>query len=514
MQRGYVNYLYLPKHDALDAMQMMQVVYTLLNSVYDYILISKSYAEFPQIACKSLEDVFIFFELFNKKNMACILEDGFGRYMRLPSHNVEENVQDLLSVYSKIRLKNEFILSQRSRLRPVFRLSQRNFGYRKEKPLIFVFPIFLAVGGVERNTIEVMRSLKDRYEFCLITMERHSLAQGSLHYQLEGICNYVFDLREMVEFENYLNILYELNEIFHPDIVWLCNNSPWFENHIVQVREIFHSAAMIAQDVYDTKIGWVEYYKNPVIKLFDRYIAVTELIRDTFINTYQILPEKIDVIYSVVDGEKIREEMKNPHSRVAILKEYGLEKDKHHFAFVGRFTEQKDPIRFLRLVEQVRDNHLDKVHFVMVGDGVLGKQADEYILKHKLQNYVCRMPYVDNTPRLIGVLDGLILTSVYEGMPIVSIESMCMSTPVFSTDTGDLRRFLEGNHCGKIIDEKQDDYENFMEFYTALPEYAERASECAAKMLDFFSATNIAQKYCETFEKAIREHKGRDEASC
>lgn len=504
MQRGYTNYLYLPQKEPLDAMQMMQAAYTLLNSVYDYVLISKSYAEFPQIACKCLEDVLLISELSYKEDVVCILENGIGRYMRLPSYKVETNTLDILTKYPEIHLENEYILCQRRGMRPVFRISQRKFAHRKEKPVIFVFPIFLAVGGVERNTIEVMRSLKDRYEFCLITMERHSLSQGSLHYQLDGICDHVFDLREIVEFDHYLDILYELNELFQPDIVWLCNNSPWFESHIMQVRKIFKNAAMIAQDVYDTKVGWIEYYKNPEMKLFDRYIAVTELISDTFIRKYQLSLDKIDIIYSVVDGTKIQRELDSPRKRECILEQYGLEKNKKQFAFIGRLTDQKDPIRFLQLVEEVRNNHIDDVHFVLVGDGVLGKEAEAYIIKRQLQDYVCRIPYVDNTPRFISALDGLILTSAYEGMPIVSIEAMCMSVPIFSTDTGDLKRFVKQNGCGQIIDENHSDYDNFIEFCSSLSQYKENASKCAADMLNFFSATQVAKKYCETFEKAMQ----------
>lgn len=505
LQRGYVNYLYFPKKEPLDAAQMLQVVYTLLNSVYEYILVSKSYAEFPQIACKCIEDVFVLSELSYQGNSRNILKEGIGRYMRLPSYKIEDNVLDLLSIYPQIRLENEFILSQKGNTKPVFRISQRVFTHRKEKPLVFVFPIFLAVGGVERNTIEVMRSLKGQYEFCLVTMERHSLSQGSLHYQLKGICNYVFDLREIVEFEHYLDTLYELNEIFHPDIVWLCNNSPWFESHAVQIRKIFSKAAMIAQDVYDTKVGWIEYYKNPEMKLFDRYIAVTELIRDTFIKKYQLPLNKIDVIYSAVDGTRIQKEVDNRPPRDAIMEQYGLDRNMKQFAFVGRLTEQKDPIRFLELVKQIQNNHIDDVHFILVGDGVLGKEAETYILQNGLQDYVCRIPYVDNTPRLIGAIDGLILTSVYEGLPIVSIEAMCMSTPVLSTDTGDLKRFVEQNRSGQIIDVGQSDYENFMKFYSALPEYKDNASKCATDMLNFFSAKHIAQRYCETFEKGMHK---------
>ena len=53
----------------------------------------------------------------------------------------------------------------------------------KSKPVVFVFPIFLAVGGVERNTIEIMRQLNDRFDFVVVTMERLRPEQGSLAAQ-------------------------------------------------------------------------------------------------------------------------------------------------------------------------------------------------------------------------------------------------------------------------------------------------------------------------------------------
>lgn len=500
MHMGYSNYLYNPCEEPLDITQMLQVAYTLLNEVIDYVLVSKSYIEFPKIACKNLSDVFVYNANLTDISDLSRMKVAKGRYMRLPAYSIEKNVIDVLEYNKEIKLNKEYYIGTNN---IDYRISHRIFGKRENnKPLIFVIPIFLAVGGVERNTVEIMRLLKEEYDFCLITLERHVEQQGSLHYQLQGVCRYIFDLKEITEHEHYLYTLFELKDIFHPELIWLCNNSPWFEQHTKQIRKLFDDIPIIAQDVYDTKEGWIEYYKNAEVKTFDRFIAVTRLIRDTFISEYQIPEEKIDVIYSAVDDVYIRDVKKKNLSYDVICDKYGLDKEKEHYSYVARLTEQKNPLRYLKLVKELMKDNAEKMQFIMVGDGVYKEKVDDYIIQNNLQNQLIRIPYVSNTPEFIGILDGLIITSHYEGLPIVCIEAMSMGTPIFSTDTGDTKRFVEDNQCGKIIDDTMSDTENFMEFHERLSFYKKNAAEHADEMLKFFSAKNVSRQYSESFNKA------------
>lgn len=507
LQRGYVNYLYCPKKEALDAVQMMQVVYTLLNSVYDYIIVSKAFEEYPVIAAKAVEDIIVYSELILDEHGEIKYNKGIGRYMRLPSFHVEPNLLNLNDYINNIELSDDYLFKPRNELQPVFRMSRRTFEYKKEKPLIFVFPIFLAVGGVERNTIETMRSLKNYYNFCVVTMEKHSKAQGSLHFQLKDMCEYIFDLREITEFEHYLEILYELERMFSPDAIWLCNNNPWFEINTMQIRSIFKNTPIIAQDVYDTKEGWIEYYDTPGVKSFDRYIAITELIRECFRNKYGIADEKIDVIYPVVDGAKVKKALNSKETYEQICAEYDLDPKAEHYSFVARLSEQKNPIRYLELVDEAHKKYGNQIQFIMVGNGPLSDDIDRYIADKHMEEIVKRIAYIEEVPRFMRVLNGLIITSNYEGMPIVSIEAMSMSVPILSTDVGDLKRFLEKTHGGVIIDEKQKDIQNFDQFRDNLTIYAGNAEKHAAEILEFFSSDIVAKKYIDSFEKAMKAYK-------
>lgn len=499
----YATYIYRPKERPLNYVQMQQVIYELLNNIYDYVLVSKSYQDFPEVTCSEIEDVLVYTSMMERNGEFSWNSVAQGRYMRLPSFNCETTHVNLLTINPNIKLKSDNILVQdNSREISKFRISERVFSFEKKKPVIFVFPIFLAVGGVERNTVEVMRRLKNEYTFCMITMEHHTKSQGSLHYQLEGICDHVYDLKEIVEFDNYLPLLHELNNIYSPDIIWLCNNSPWFEKHTAQIRKIFRNASIIAQDVYDTKVGWIEYYNLPEVQKFNRYIAITELIKDTFINKYKISEHKIDVIYPVVDDQHIRQEKINGLSYIEVCRKYNLDSNRMHFATIGRITEQKNPIRYLKMVKELIGKY-PQAQFIMVGDGNLNKDVDEYIQKNGMEQKVIRIPYISNAVEFIKILDGLVILSVFEGMPIVSIEAMSFGVPIISTDVGDLKRFLMQTQGGVILDESKSDVENFEVFFNNLKEYKENAEKWSDKILQFFSAENIAELYKQCFNKEI-----------
>ncbi|MDE7310515.1 MAG: glycosyltransferase [Eubacterium sp.] len=502
MKSGYTDYLYEPSQKPLDITQMLQVAYMLLNHVVDYALVSKSYIEYPQIACQDLSDVLIYHALLKKENGYAWMENACGRYMRLPAYHVETNGIDTQKAGIFVQpSQNGYLGKQNAK----FRISSRKFGQRKgSKPLVFVIPIFLAVGGIERNTIEVMRQLKDRYDFCMITLEYHTSRHGSLHYQLDGICSYIFDLREMTQEAHFLETFYELKEIFMPDLLWLCNNSPWFEQHTAQIQQIFSGIPIVAQDVYDTRAGWIAYYKNPEVKSFQRFIAITKLIHDVFISEYHIPEEKIDIIYPAVDDTQIRKVKKSGLSYAAVCKKYGLDQNKKHFSYIARLAEQKNPIRYLTLVKKCIESGMDDIQFLMVGDGPYKQKVDLFLEKNNMRQHVVRLPYVKNIPELMCALDGLVITSDFEGMPIVCIEAMGMEVPVFSTDAGDTKRFLVKNRNGMILDETESDFNNFKNFLEHLEEYKSNAKKCSDQMLDYFSIRQVSRQYDQVFAKAMK----------
>jgi glycosyltransferase involved in cell wall biosynthesis len=376
-----------------------------------------------------------------------------------------------------------------------------------EKPVVFVLPVFLAVGGVERNTVEVMRQLRDRYDFVVITMERLRVEQGSLAAQASEVATHVLELSEACAHGQYLDVLKQWKTQLRPDLVWICNGSPWLCDELGALREVFFDVPIVDQKVYDAQMGWITRYGDGATRTLDRFIAINKKIYQRFVADFRIDPARIDLIYSVIDASKF-ESHTPTGDRAAIRQAFGLPEAKRTFVFMGRLVAQKRPLEFLRLAASRRNQ--DEL-YVLVGDGELASAAEDYIQETGLSNVV-RIPYVANTADLFSVTDGLIVTSSYEGLPIAMLEAMAMGVPVLATDVGDIADVLADFDAGEAVPEANPAsvMANRMDgWQSRLERYRRSLSEKRGELRKRFSSNSIAAQYEACWRAAANGYRGK-----
>lgn len=506
----YAEYSYKIKDiaHALERTQFLNTVICLLEYDYDFVFLSDSLDNYPIISGHSIQDSLI------EKNSFSI-NDGkwgssaelVGRFIRLPgSRNLKQKI-DLSGTLLDFKTQGSIIYNNQLRVvnwNKEIEVKQ----IKKAKPVIFVLPIFMAVGGVEKNTIEIMNRIQDEYDFVVITFEPHRLEQGSLYSQVADKCIAYFDLAEISTFDHYIFNLEKLKKIYTPDLVWICNSSPWTMDNASNIRRIFNDVPIVVQDVYDYKYGWIEYYSRPAIHSYDRFVAINKKIESKFIASYGINPDNIDLIYSSTDTKRIRTDVNQNYSRSEVLKSFNLDPNKLYFAFVGRFTEQKQPHKVFQLAQYITTLY-GNVDFVMVGDGEAASDIEMLIEGSELKGRIHRIKYITNVSEFIKAIDGMVMLSLFEGLPIVCIEAMCVGTPIFSTDVGDIALFVSENGNGLItksheIEEIKDDFDRF---FAQLSQCKQNAMNCMEDNLNFFSSERAADLMKGSFEKAINKYK-------
>jgi glycosyltransferase involved in cell wall biosynthesis len=372
--------------------------------------------------------------------------------------------------------------------------------FKREKKLIFVLPMVMAIGGVERNAVEIMKQLKDRYQFVVITMDRHDQSHGSLHHQLKGLTEAVYDLMELGHLHYYLAFLNDLKSVYEPDAVWICNGMLWLCDHAEHVRRIFHDAPIIDNQAWNPEFGWIELYDQPGIQSFDRFIATNSRVYRKFVDDFKMNPERIDSIYPCFDSERFRAPSPADEQK-AFIREFDLPADRPVFLFCGRLTSTKGPFARRRLQKQ------DDAFFVMRGTGELAPEIDNFIHDNGLTN-LRRISFVEDTVPLLSIASGLIMTSHHESMGLVVTEALSIGLPVLATDVGDIRLVLERYQTGLLVSEigDPDAFEAAYEKWRKdLPLYSAKARQCSAEIRARFSAQNIAEEYAASWEKAIRE---------
>ena len=502
------NYIYRPqKGFYLHPSNLKQLILFIQNnSAIDYILLSFGLCDLPNIGMsEALQNHFIF------KNNGIRIDDikskkYSGKVIRLLSEkyiskiNIDGFINRAVDNYGFWNKKKEGIIEKE------ISYFNHNVYMKTTKKVIFVFPIFLAVGGVERNTAEIISALKNEYDFVVVNFERLNESLGNLHHQFIENSLAIYDLTELSSHKSILNYLKILNLAYSPDLIWICNGSPWLEHNLGSIRSIFEKSAIVDQQVYDMNEGWVRLYKekNPALLSFERFIAINSKIEDVFVNEADIPIENVDLIYSVMSDTKRYEALKS--SKEELCQKYNLDINQKYIVSIGRLTHQKAPLDLINLIKKVINKYDSEYRFIIVGSGELSSKMDEVIKNQQLEDYIVRFEYIDNTYELDIISEAIIFTSLYEGLSIALLEALSIGTPGISTDVGDTKLIFDKYKNGIIfnrigdIDEYFSIFSNFIDNYD---EYKNNALLNKDKVAKMFSKDTIVRQYIQSFEKAI-----------
>lgn len=376
------------------------------------------------------------------------------------------------------------------------------------KQRILVLAQKLAVGGVERNTIEVARQLAADHECIYLTLEKIYPEQGSLGYQATEVCANTIDLAEIGHHGIYQKLLERLHGVYRPDVLWVCNGSMWFSANSEFIRRLFHDCGIVDQEVYDQNAGWINHYNKPGIQSFDRFIAINRKIHDRFTQHFKMDPDKIDLIYSAINAGRFRNARLAGHDINEMRAEFGLPLGKKLFVFMGRLVEQKRPLDFLKIAQLCQDK--PDQHFVLVGNGVLAPALEAFLEENRPTN-VTWIKNVADTTRFWPAVDCYLVTSEYEGLPIALLEAISLGVPVVATDVGDIDYVLQKYQAGRVVSEIGNPElfaQTLQDFAPELAAVQKSLKTKGEEIIDFFSAETISRQFAESFMKARRTDKG------
>ncbi|MGH6849548.1 MAG: glycosyltransferase [Methylocella sp.] len=482
---------------------------------YDFVFLSETLEELPFVYAESVKANVISRAIKDPLASGQSIHARRGRLVRHvpPFHSETLRKIDLRTLpgFEDVRWEGADIIVGAGLTRAFARITARPLNLptlpaSSGRPRCLVFPIFMALGGVERNTVEILRALKNKYDFLVVTSERLAAHQDSLHHQLDEIQVPCLDLAEVANADRHIVLLEAIKDSFRPDVVYICNGSPWLASGALHFRRVFGKTAVIDQQVYDTDVGWVEYYTTRGIQSFDRFIAANEGILRKFLSDFRIPKNRVDFINSCINSDRLRAELADRERQLERRRGKGIADNQHVFAFIGRLTPQKRPLDFLDLARRARDVGYED-HFMLVGDGELGEACDEYVASNRLYS-VSRLRRYNHSGEVMNLIDGLVILSAFEGLPIAMLEALAFGKPVLATDVGDIALILNEYKSGMIIGEwgnAELNWQSFIEFRERLTEYSENAMWRREDILDRFSAETIAQAYDRSWSMAMRQ---------
>jgi glycosyltransferase involved in cell wall biosynthesis len=120
--------------------------------------------------------------------------------------------------------------------------------------------------------------------------------------------------------------------------------------------------------------------------------------------------------------------------------------------FVGRIAYPKNPQRLLKVFKLAID--LNKsIKIAIVGSGNLENTAKELAKEYKIEEYVHFLGFQSNPLKIIASSKVMVMTSDWEGTPMVALEAMILGIPIVSTPTDGLCDVIDDGITGYLSSE-------------------------------------------------------------
>jgi len=123
---------------------------------------------------------------------------------------------------------------------------------------------------------------------------------------------------------------------------------------------------------------------------------------------------------------------------------------KYRIVNLGALSEQKNQALLIKAFSLIVDK-LD-IELVILGDGPLKSELEELISKLKLNNKVFMPGFITDPSQWYKQSDLFVLSSIYEGLPMVLLEALTFGLPIVSSDckSGPREILCDGKY-GKLV---------------------------------------------------------------
>jgi glycosyltransferase involved in cell wall biosynthesis len=166
--------------------------------------------------------------------------------------------------------------------------------------------------------------------------------------------------------------------------------------------------------------------------LVDGMTIISEAAADRFIEERIVPRELLRVIPNGVDPELYRQAPAGV--REGLRQELGLAQEFVWLA-VGRFETAKDYPNMLRAFAVVRERHPEAV-LLFAGRGALQIETEALARELQLGPAVRFLGVRDDVAALVSAADGYVMSSAWEGMPMVLLEAGAGGLPIVTTRVG------------------------------------------------------------------------------
>lgn len=202
------------------------------------------------------------------------------------------------------------------------------------------------------------------------------------------------------------------------------------------------------------------------------------------------------------NGIDLKKFTKSASDRESLRKELGIKDSSFVWLAVGRLEEQKNYSLMLRAFKK----HLERAPnsiLLIAGKGVLEESLKQEANELALDENVMFLGLRTDVVKLMSSSDAYLMSSLWEGMPIVILEAAAMELPIVSTNVGGIEEvvgnyswLVESNSVENLALAMEEVINNKDELYTKM-------SDMRLHIVEQFDIDSVVDRWIELYKGKV-----------
>lgn len=295
----------------------------------------------------------------------------------------------------------------------------------------------LDIGGIERAILNYLKLIdKSKYEITLFLDD----GKGIYFHEVDNVIK-VVNINTVKEgnvlyrkFINFFKLIYFSFKYFHKFDFAASFTTTVKSNFLLARLFSTNNAIWYHGDYFNDAKQAKEFLKYSHSLDYKKVVFVSQCLKEKYLK-YTDKKQELFVINNPIDYEMMINKSKA---------ELNIEKRKVTLLNVGRHEELSKKLSVLLKVCAKLLNEGYDFDLWMVGDGKDKLMYEKMIEQLHIDNNVKMFGKQNNVYPFYKKADAVVLTSAYEGNPVVFSEAKVMNIPVISTDVSDAKSELDG----------------------------------------------------------------------
>ncbi len=165
-----------------------------------------------------------------------------------------------------------------------------------------------------------------------------------------------------------------------------------------------------------------------------QFVAVGQDVRDIYVRSGIGTEERYETIYSGMPLDDYFDAGRmSPEERAALRVELGLEPEHQAVVMAARLEARKGHLFLLQAVRRLLPRY-PNLRVLLLGDGPLRAHLQWQVRSMGLEQVVWFLGHRTDLPRVLAATDISVLTSLWEGLPRVLVQSAAAGKPILTFD--------------------------------------------------------------------------------